>query len=58
MQGLYDHYSGKKEGHFFVHYIGTENGRYIHANDYRSAKWIFALEEGLKSIAYLKAKIK
>lgn len=40
---------------FWVHYIGTSNGSYIRAANHRTAKWLFAEAEGLKSIVYLSA---
>jgi len=40
---------------FWVRYIGTSNGAYIRADSHNSAKWIFAIGEGLNSIAYLKS---
>jgi len=35
---------------FWVNWIGTKNGEYIEAENMKSAKWIFALKNGINSI--------
>jgi len=49
-------YHGKKPDHFYVYFRGTDNGKYIRAANLKSAKWIFAIEQGLKGIDYIAGK--
>jgi len=35
---------------WFVYFTGTRNGRWVEAENMKSAKWIFALENGINSI--------
>jgi hypothetical protein len=41
---------------FYVYFLGTRNGEWIEAENMKSAKWIFALKNGLKTLAYVAAK--
>ena len=40
-------------GHWFVRFVGTNNGRWVHADLLQHAKWIFAKAEGIESISRL-----
>lgn len=51
-------YHGYKPEHFYIYFRGTGNGKYIRAANLKSAKWIFAIEQGLKSISYIAGKTK
>ena len=42
---------------FLIYFIGTDpkkTGKIIDAENMNSAKWIFALDQGLKSLSYIK----
>lgn len=41
---------------FWVYFRGTRNGEHVSAATMHSAKWIFALKHGLKSISYIAAR--
>lgn len=43
----------KYDGHYWIYFRGTRNGRWISADTLKSAKWIFALEHNLTSLAYI-----
>jgi hypothetical protein len=43
---------------YWIFFRGTNNGEYIQAENFNSAKWIFALKNGLKSIAYVTGRKK
>jgi hypothetical protein len=54
---------GKKLGKggnvmFYVYFRGTNYGRWIEAKNLKSAKWIFATQEGINSINYIAGKKK
>ncbi len=38
---------------FYIYFLGTRNGEWIEAENMKAAKWIFALKNGLKSLAYI-----
>lgn len=46
----------KKTGYFWIYCLGTSNGKVIKAENMKSAKWIYALELGVNSIAYIAGK--
>jgi hypothetical protein len=48
----------EKSGRFWVYFVGTRNGRWIEAENMKSAKWILAIAEGLKSIGYIRSSKK
>ena len=41
---------------FYVYFTGTRNGEMIEAANMLSAKWLFAVKNGLDSIGYISAK--
>jgi hypothetical protein len=41
---------------FYVYFRGTNNGRLIEAANLKSAKWIFALQEGINGINQIAGK--
>ena len=45
-------------GKFWVYFVGTRNGEWIEAANMKSAKWIFAKKNNLKSLAYIVASRK
>ena len=38
---------------YYIYFLGTRNGEFIEAENMKSAKWIFALKNGLHSLAYI-----
>lgn len=38
---------------FWVFFRGTRNGEWIEAENMYSAKWIFAIKNGLNSLTYI-----
>ena len=43
---------------FYVYFRGTNYGRWIEAENLKSAKWIFALQEGINGINQIAGKRK
>ena len=37
-------------GQWFIRFVGTNNGRWVCADTLNSAKWIFAIAEGIAGI--------
>ncbi len=48
--------SEEKQMRFWIEFRGTRNGEYIDADTLHSAKWIFALKNGLHSLSYIKGR--
>lgn len=38
---------------YWIYFMGTSNGKWIEAENIKSAKWIFAIENNLNSIGYI-----
>jgi len=39
---------------YWIYFVGTSNGKFINAENMNSAKWIFAFENGLTSLSYIR----
>lgn len=43
---------------YYVYFVGTRNGEWVEAENMHSAKWIFALKNGSKSLSYIRGSKK
>ena len=39
---------------YWIYFVGTNNGEFIDAENMNSAKWIFAIKNGLHSLSYIR----